>query len=233
MTRSTKAKTCPCSNWFLFDVDGTLIDSAGQIIAATNAAFEALGLARPEPEAIRQGVGLSVEEAMRRLAPDADTDSLARAYRAAFFSIAEQQTAAECAPLYPGADGLVASLSQSDWVMLGVATGKSRRGLDRVLTALGWERMFQTLQVADLHPSKPHPSMVHTALAETGVEAKDAVVIGDSVYDMLMAQAAGVQSIGVSWGYSPVQDLKDAGAGTIVSEMGQILPVLRDQWGDL
>lgn len=209
----------------LFDVDGTLQDSQAHIFAATVQAFEKMGLPAPTREEVRGGVGLSVEDAMARLAPDLDTDfhtALSVAYRAEFFQIATSGDAASLSPLFEGVAETLRQMAGNDGVMLGVATGKSRRGLERMLREHNLGGVFQTLQVADGHPSKPHPSMVLTAMAEMGVGPDQTTMIGDTTYDMLMAKAAGVRAIGVSWGYHPVVDLKDAGAALIVDSFTKL-----------
>lgn len=186
----------------LFDVDGTLVDSQASILGAMTAAFAATGQPAPDRAAVLAIVGLSLDHAMARLAPTSTATvqaDLVAAYKDAFFA---QRLAGSAPPvLYPGVRETVERLAAQPGTLLGVATGKSRRGLDALLETLGMERTFITRQVADDHPSKPHPSMILTALAGTGVERADTVMVGDTSYDMDMAQAAGVAGIGVSWGY--------------------------------
>jgi phosphoglycolate phosphatase len=186
----------------LFDVDGTLVDSQASILSAMAAAFATLGHRAPDRASVLSIVGLSLDRAMARLAPEASEQAqvgLVAAYKQAFHA---QRLAGESPPvLYPGAREMIDRLAALPDTLLGVATGKSQRGLDALLETLGLERVFVTRQVADHPPSKPHPSMILTALAETGVTAGDAVMIGDTSYDMDMARAARVAGIGVSWGY--------------------------------
>jgi phosphoglycolate phosphatase len=106
--------------------------------------------------------------------------------------------------------------------MLGVATGKSDRGLTRCRVHHANRPLFVTLQTADRHPSKPHPSMVYQALAEAGADAANAVVIGDTVYDIHMGRAAGTRTVGVNWGYHSVADLREAGADYIAESMDEL-----------
>ena len=183
----------------LLDVDGTIVDSQGHIQAAMERAFAAHGLPAPPREAVRGIVGLSLPQAMTRLAPAADAEALTASYKDAFHALRADPVARS--PLYPGAlEAIEALLGRSD-LLLGIATGKSRRGLDHVLETHGLKGRFHTEQVADHHPSKPHPSMVWTALAETGVEGRDAALLGDTSYDMEMARAGGVRALGATWGY--------------------------------
>jgi phosphoglycolate phosphatase len=113
---------------------------------------------------------------------------------------------------------------------LGVATGKSRRGLDILLDKHGLRDYFITAQCADVHPSKPHPAMLQAALAETGIAAKNAVMIGDTQFDMEMAGAAGVHAIGVTWGYHEVDRL--VCADYIANDFVQIPSILNTLWQD-
>lgn len=188
----------------IFDVDGTLVDSQGDIVAAMTHAFDGIAAPVPARADILGIVGLSLDVAMARLAPDltgADHARLVTGYKAAYMELRKQAGAAQSSPLYPGARAALDLLEAQPDTLLGVATGKSKRGLDKLLEGHGMQRLFVTQQVADFHPSKPHPSMIHAALSETGVEAVNAVMIGDTSFDMEMARAAGVAGIGVSWGY--------------------------------
>jgi phosphoglycolate phosphatase len=110
-----------------------------------------------------------------------------------------------------------------------VATGKSDRGLERCLDHHGIKGLFVTLQTADRHPSKPHPSMVWQALADAGAEAADAVVIGDTVYDIHMGKAAGCRTIGVAWGYHPLDELSAAGADHLVETMEELMHAIEQR----
>ena len=194
----------------IFDVDGTLVDSQGDILAAMGAAFDAVGLPRPTREQILGIVGLSLDVAMARLAPDADHVRMVQAYKDAYMTLRAQTGAAESSPLYPGAREALNRLQAEPGVLLGVATGKSKRGLDKLIEAHALDGVFVTRQVADFHPSKPHPSMIYQAMSDAGVQPVDTVMIGDTSFDMDMAAAAGVRGLGVSWGYHPVSALSAA-----------------------
>jgi phosphoglycolate phosphatase len=192
----------------IFDVDGTLVDSQAEIIAAMAAAFQSEGLTLPERAAVLSIVGLSLAEAMQRLLPDADSGLHLRmvdAYKDAFVGL--RTVHKEMGPLYPGAREAIDRLLARDDTLLAVATGKSRRGLDKVLERHGLTGVFHSEQVADHHPSKPNPSMILTALNETGVMPHHAVMVGDTTFDMDMARAAGIRKIGVPWGYHPAEHL--------------------------
>ncbi|MET0371820.1 MAG: HAD-IA family hydrolase [Sphingobium sp.] len=202
----------------VFDCDGTLVDSQHSIVAAMTRAFEGAKLAPPERPAILSIVGLSLPHAMARLLPDAEADyhhHLAERYKRAFHALRGDGQVHE--PLYPGIADLIADLDAAGW-LLGIATGKSDRGLDIVLRHHGLLPRFVTLQTADRHPSKPHPSMLHTAMAEAGATPEATVMIGDTLFDIDMARAAGVRAIGVGWGYHNPQDLRDAGAHAVAMD---------------
>lgn len=216
-------------NLVVFDVDGTLIDSQAMILAAMQAAWMGEDLTPPDRAATLSIVGLSLPVAMERLGPDLPPvrrDRLVAGYKDAFAGLRAQDTA----PLYPGALAALDRLAARPETLLGIATGKSRRGLDHVLAAHGLTDRFVTLQVADDHPSKPHPSMLHRALAETG--AARAVMLGDTTYDIDMATNAGLPALGVAWGYHPVQALTAAGARHVLHRFDDLPAALDSLWSD-
>lgn len=211
----------------IFDCDGTLVDSQANICLAMEHAFDEVGMTPPSRHATRRIVGLSLVEAMRVLLPDAEAQvhsDMAERYKASYLIL--RNNGLEHEPLYDGIAALLSSMDESGW-LLGVATGKSDRGLERCLDHHGIKGLFVTLQTADRHPSKPHPGMVYQALADAGVEAKDSVVIGDTVYDIHMGKAAGTRTIGVNWGYHPVDELRSAGADAIAESMDELEALLR------
>lgn len=211
----------------VFDCDGTLVDSQANIVAAMADAFARAGLSEPDPHATRRIVGLSLTEAMAAMLPDAKPalqHSLAENYRQAFHRLrAAGRLAAE--PLYPGvADGLI-ELQARGWA-LGVATGKSDRGLALCLAHHGLAAQFVTLQTADRHPSKPHPAMLRAAIDEAGASAAGTVMIGDTVFDVAMGRNAGARSIGVDWGYHDAAELIEAGAERVAVSFDELLTAL-------
>jgi phosphoglycolate phosphatase len=197
----------------VFDCDGTLIDSQVNILRAMGQSFARHGLAVPPDHDIRRIVGLSLVESMQVLLPGADPAmhvSLAQDYKTAFQRLRADRSL-DPEPLYAGIAGLLDALRDDGW-LLGVATGKSDRGLALALAHHGLADHFVTLQTADRHPSKPHPAMLRAALAEAGAGAADAVIIGDTVFDITMGANAGVRAIGVDWGYHDADELLAAGA---------------------
>jgi phosphoglycolate phosphatase len=210
----------------VFDCDGTLADSQHSIVAAMSHAFERHDLPSPQPAAVRRVVGLSLEEAIVRLleprevalAPD-----LAAVYRAEAYRLRTGEGGID--PLYDGAGETLRALHAAG-LHLGIATGKSMRGLRALLAGHGADCYFATLQTADMHPGKPDPSMLNAAMTEVGAVPAETILVGDTSYDMQMAQNAGVTAVGVTWGYHEVGDLKASGANEIVSNFGQLIEFL-------
>lgn len=201
----------------VFDVDGTLVDSQAGIVASMADAFAEIGLDSPSAEQTRRVVGLSLDEAVARLLPDGmddpRLDKAVAAYKHAFMARRAQPDYDE--PLFPGARDVLAALDHPQ-VCLGVATGKSRRGLDATLAHHGLSRFFVTTQTADGGPGKPHPRMLQEAMRDIGAAPHETLLIGDTVFDVEMAGNAGVTAFGVSWGYHDPQELSQAGARTIL-----------------
>ena len=207
----------------IFDCDGTLVDSQHNICAAMTECFTAAGLAPPAAERTRAVVGLSLVEAMRALLPAGEPalhDDLAERYKSTFHAMRVRGLADE--PLFDGVAELVVGLEADGW-LLGIATGKSDRGIALCLEAHGLAERFVTIQTADRHPSKPHPSMVGQAIAEAGAAPETCVLVGDTSYDMAMARAGGATAIGVAWGYHAPDALVRAGAHHIAAYPGDIL----------
>jgi len=210
----------------VFDCDGTLVDSAATICCAVRDGFAACGIAEPGDAAARSIIGLSLVEAMQVLHPAGDAalhGRLADAYKASFLALRSAGEVRE--PLYDGIAQAIADLDTCGW-LLGVATGKSDRGLAHVLEAHSLHPRFVTLQTADRHPSKPHPSMLEQAMAEAGAAPATTAMIGDTSYDMAMARAAGCAAIGVAWGYHQVDTLVAAGADVVATHPSELVAVL-------
>jgi phosphoglycolate phosphatase len=213
----------------VFDCDGTLIDSQVNILRAMGQSFARHGLPAPPDHAVRRVVGLSLVESMQMLLPAAGHDlhlSLAQDYKTAFQRLRADKSL-DPEPLYPGIADLLDGLRDAGW-QLGVATGKSDRGLALALAHHGLSGHFITLQTADRHPSKPHPAMLNAALAEAGASADAAVIIGDTVYDIAMGGHAGVRAIGVDWGYHEAAELRDAGAVGVAMNTDELRGLIDD-----
>ena len=208
----------------ILDCDGTLVDSQNGICAAMDHAFSGLGLTAPSRAATLAIIGLSLPEAFAALAPDHDDDlraALAQRYRRAFLELKRDPALHE--PLFPGVAAAIEAFGQRDDIVLGIATGKARRGIDRLFEREGWANRFLTVQTADNHPSKPHPAMVRAAMAETGVGPAHTVMVGDTTFDVEMALAAEVGALGVAWGYHAPEELREAGAHGVIESSEQLV----------
>jgi phosphoglycolate phosphatase len=201
------------------------------ILTAMTRAYAAHGIPLPEREKLLSVIGLSLTEAFTKLANgDArfPVAALAEHYRNAFHAM--RTPGAQVEPLYPGAADAVRALAQRDDVVLGIATGKSQRGVRLVLGHHGLLAHFMTIKTADDAPSKPDPGMVLGAMREAGVEAADTIVVGDTVYDIAMALAAGASALGVTWGYHPGAALSEAGALAVIETFPTLVPALEKIW---
>ena len=207
----------------IFDCDGTIVDSQHAIVAAMNEAFQNHGLVAPDRAAVVGVVGLSLTEAVQRLIPEHDrsfVNVVADSYKRAFAELRSQPEHRE--PLFPGARETILRLAARPDMVLGIATGKSRRGVDVLFDREGLGGYFQTIQTADDHPSKPHPSMIERAIADAGAERHATVMVGDTVYDVEMARHAGVGALGVAWGYHPSEELARAGAHVVIDDYSEL-----------
>jgi len=216
----------------LFDCDGTLVDSQDVIVSAMTRAFARATIPLPPREAILGIVGLSLVEAMRKLGnddPAFPAEDLAELYRGAFRELRLEPGFFE--PMFPGVRAVLDLLHAREDVLLGIATGKSQRGVAAVLGHHGLEGRFITIQTADDAPSKPHPGMVLQAMEAAGVEPLDTVLIGDTSYDMVMARAAGARAVGVTWGYHSRDLLVQSGAERLVDDAAHLVPVMDELWG--
>ena len=183
----------------VFDWDGTLMDSAGAIVAAILAACRDLGLEPPPAERARQIIGLGLQDALRTALPlldPRDYGKMAERYRFHYLCSDHQLD------LFPGAYRLVSELHANGW-RLGVATGKSRVGLDRALTVSGLAPLFHATRCADECFSKPHPAMILEIMEELAVDPERSLMIGDTTFDLQMARNAGVQALAVAFGAHP------------------------------
>ena len=207
----------------IFDCDGTLVDSQHMICAAMQRAYDANAIVCPPREAVLSIVGLSLREAFEVLGRGHDDfpfDGMIEQYKQAFFDL--RHSVGHQEPLYPGARETILTLAGRSDCLLGVATGKSQRGVRAILTHHGLLPHFATIKTADDAPSKPHPGMILEAMREAGAEPRDTVMIGDTSYDIEMARAAGVTSVGVTWGYHDEAVLKASGADHIVTDYAEL-----------
>ena len=205
----------------IFDFDGTLVDSRKLIVESNRIVFGQFGFAVPPDEASFALVGMSLELVLPQLAgPDAPVKQMLEAYRRLLPLLRADEAYAEVP--FGGAADLLDALAERDDVRLGIATGHLSHAITPALERFGWHEHFCTIQTVDKAPSKPHPGMVHQALSEANVEAADAIMVGDTAFDIEMACAAGVRGVAVSWGYHRPDRLRDAGAVRVVSEMKEL-----------
>lgn len=212
----------------IFDCDGTLVDGQHMIISSMKSASEKCGIPYPGDGPVRRIVGLSLLEAITRVYPkisSADHNLLHKAFIEHFQYLRTLDDYHE--PLYEGIRETILGLHEAG-VLLGVATGKSKRGLHNTLNNHGLQDFFVTLNTADDGPGKPHPSMINVALSDTGVDKENAFMIGDTTYDILMAANAGVRSIGVTWGYHAEDELVSCGADHIIHNITELYNLVKD-----
>jgi phosphoglycolate phosphatase len=212
----------------VFDCDGTLVDSGATITAALKASLLQHGFDVPPPSVSRRVIGLSLVEAMAALLPEASAEqhrALAEDYKRAFMQLRTAGQVEE--PLFDGVLALLDELEADGW-LLAVATGKSDRGLRHCLEQHDIHARFVSLQTADRHPSKPHPSMVEQAIADSGASPHTTVVVGDTSFDMAMAAAAGASGIGAGWGYHESEELIAAGAVAVAEGPRDVLQLIRE-----
>ena len=202
----------------IFDWDGTLMDSTARIVDCLQKSAVAAGLDEPVADQARQIIGLGMQEGFEQLFPDASqaqAEAMIAHYRDEF--VHRNRTSHQ---LYPGVmDWLAGKVSGR--LLLAVATGKSRAGLDREIAVHGMGAFFVASRCADECFSKPHPQMVLELLDETGIEADHAIMVGDTSFDMEMARAADVDCLGLSQGAHTEEQLRRSGASVIVESFTQ------------
>lgn len=214
----------------IFDCDGTLVDSQGVIHAAMTRTFTDAGLEAPALEAVRRIIGLHLIEAIGRLAPGrsrTELEALERSYKEHFLALRQSPDYFE--PLFDGVKDVLQGLDGAGY-LIGMATGKSRRGVEAVLTSHGLKEYFAVTKSADDGPGKPHPQILEDALAETGVRPENAVILGDTSFDILLGKNAGVTPVGVSWGYHPVEELRASGAAAVLDSLYEVPGWLVRHW---
>ena len=212
----------------VFDVDGTLIDSRSSIFRAAVEAATEIGVSAPTYDDVRAIVGVSLFEALAMMRPDLDHATIGaytEAYKNAFVRFHADPDFHDA--LYPGAAELLADLKADGWT-LGMATGQSRRGVERNLDVHTWRDLFDCTFCADDGPSKPHPHMLNRNMEVTGFTPEHTVMIGDTAHDIAMARQAGVYAIGVTWGFHTPEELFAAGADEIVLTFNELREVLHN-----
>ncbi len=210
----------------ILDWDGTLVDSAGQIVATMQSAARRCKLPVRGGDAIRNIIGLGLPEAIRSLYPGLDTaqvDSLQRAYADCY-----RDAAPSPAPFFPKVESTLRGMLEQGFE-LAIATGKSRRGLDRELRVRQLEDLFRVTRCADESASKPDPLMLHQILQQLGKTAEQAVMVGDTVFDLKMARRANIKTIAVAYGAHSRSALLDCAPDLLVDDFSTILDWIIDR----
>jgi phosphoglycolate phosphatase len=205
----------------IFDFDGTLVDSRALILESHRVVFSEFGLPLPPPSDCLSLVGKTLNVILAQLVgPDAPIPDMVRAYDLLLPKLRADPGFAE--KPFEGVVDLLRDLSSTPNTVLGMATGHTSLTLAPALAELRWSEFFRTIQAADMAPSKPHPAMLLQALEATGVSPENAIFVGDTTYDMQMAQAAEVRAMGVSWGYHQAEQLVAAGACVVASTVDEL-----------
>ena len=209
----------------LFDCDGTLVDSGKLIHEVMVRTFVHHNMPEPDYSATKSIIGLTLDTAIARIMGQDHVDekvaAMTRHYKEAYGTVHALEAFQE--PVFDGIHDVLDALAARNDVLVGAVTGKSRRGLNLIVDTHGFHDLFFVSRTADDCPSKPHPAMVLECCRDAGIDAKETIVVGDSIYDIEMAKAAGAFAIGVSWGYGTVEALRNAGADTIAYQPQDIL----------
>jgi phosphoglycolate phosphatase len=210
----------------IFDFDGTLVDSRPLILESHRIVFSEFRLPAPLPADSLALVGKSLDVILAELAgPAAPILEMVKAYDLLLPRLRANPAFAERP--FDGMDDLLRELGRANDTVLAIATGHRSDTIAPALQALRWAELFQSIQAADMAPSKPHPAMLLQALAATGVEAEDAIFIGDTSFDMQMAETARLRSIGVGWGHHGPERLLAAGARRVVRNVDELRVAIR------
>ncbi len=207
----------------IFDWDGTLMDSVDRIVSSMQSAAKTVGLSIPPNEEVKQIIGLSLTVALQELFVDITIDQIDAMLVQYKYEYLEADTTPT--PLFDNAVNLLTQLKQKN-KLLAVATGKGREGLNRVLAVSNTNDYFHTTRCAGEMPSKPDPEMLNSILAELVIAPHEAIMIGDTSHDLKMAQAAGIDSIGVTFGVHDSETLDKYQPKTIVNSLAELQALL-------
>ena len=209
-----------------FDLDGTLLDSANSIVSGVMACWEACGYPRPDPDQVKKIIGLPWDESVRLLMPGAGDAEFAeiRAYHEAVFR-GERPRPSREENLFPGVVQMLDAVEETGY-LLAIITSRSGNRLFELLESQNIHKRFVSLKTTDNGPGKPNPFLMLQTLDETGVDKQDAIMVGDTTFDVQMARNAGTSAIGVTWGVHQASELRDAGAHHIAKSMEEILPFM-------
>ncbi len=207
----------------LFDVDGTLIDSQAIIHESMRLTFLRFGYEEPVIQATRSIIGLSLDSAIASICGreiDDEILAMTNEYKSTYLELAKREEM-QSLP-FNGIPGLINRLATRSDILLGIVTGKSRRGVEKLLASPNFENRFVVSRCADDCPSKPNPAMVSECCDEVGISCFNTIVIGDTGFDMAMAVSAGATAIGVGWGYHPLERIISDGAHHVVHSVNML-----------
>ncbi|MZR31166.1 HAD-IA family hydrolase [Sneathiella litorea] len=211
----------------VFDCDGTLVDSAHNVLACMRLAFEDAGLPAPTDLAIRRSIGLNPDAAVRSLAAepldDPILEQIVSGYKQAFFHRRLQADYHE--PLFDGVREVLDHFAGRN-IAMAMATGKSLRGVNIVIEKHSLHGYFGSLQTPDHNPGKPHPQMLEKAMLAAGTLPERTFMIGDTSFDMMLAKNAGCRGIGVTWGYHDDSDLLESGAEKLINRFEDLVGII-------
>jgi len=208
----------------VFDWDGTVMDSTAVIANSIQSACRDLGLPVPSDEDARHVIGMGLVQALQHAVPEAPEhmyEPLADRYRHYF--LAQDQNI----PLFAGAQETIEELHDAGYA-LAVATGKSRKGLDRVLDSSGLRRYFHASRTADETFSKPHPAMLQELMDELGMQPEEVLMVGDTTHDLQMAINAGVDAVGVTYGAHPEDQLRALSPRALLDDFHELRAWLKN-----
>lgn len=206
----------------VFDLDGTLLDSASSIVTGVLDCWEVCGFPTPDAEQVRRIIGLPWDQSVRLLLPGAGDEEFAR-IRTYHDEIArgERTRPYRDLTLFSGVPEILDALDKAGY-LLAIITSRSTGRLNELLEAQGIGNRFVSLKTTDNGPGKPNPYLMNQTLSETGVNCEETVMVGDTTFDMLMARSAGTSAIGVSWGVHERDELQEAGALHVVDDMHEL-----------
>ena len=208
--------------FIVFDCDGTIVDSLSSIALVIQNTFKNVGIISPSKEAIKATIGLHLKDAFKVLLVKQDQELvtiLMRKYKQEMSR--HRELVKEIDPLYPDAKNIIMGL-YLEGCTLGIATGKSKMGLERTLQHHDLTGYFSNFQTSDNCRSKPSPDMLNCAMAEMNMAPENTLMVGDTTYDMEMAINAGTKAIGVAWGYHDVDSLYSAGASVVIHKYREL-----------
>ena len=211
----------------LFDYDGTIVDSAKMIVKGAIEAFRMCGLPDPDPNKVRENIGKPLATALDAYAPkgyEVNPEMISNAYRKWY---AEQgRLGLQDEPLFPGMFKLINDLKINKEFHIGVATNKSRIALNNGLKKHNLINIFDITLTMDEAKAKPDPDMAIQAMSMLNIEKKSTIIVGDTINDIGLGVNAGINSIGVAWGYNSIEMLRNEGADFIIKDSEELFDTI-------